>query len=410
MYPGTWAATTPDKPALVMAGSGRTLTYAELDDRSLRLAGTCADAGLAHRRRGRAAQRQHPRGLRGLLGRLRSGLYVTAVNHHLSADEASYIVARLRREGAGRLGARKADLVARAATSTCRTGSPSAAPVAGLRRLRGRAGRRRQRAAAPSSRTATTSSTPRAPPGGPRASRSPLPAIQVDEPGYTYVTIFGGLYGFGQDTVYLSPAPVYHAAPLRFGGVVHALGGTLVMMERFDAEGALRGDPGATGVTHTQMVPTMFVRLLKLPEEVRASYDVSSLRCVVHAAAPCPVEVKRRMIDWLGPDRAGVLRLHRGQRRDMHRPRGLAGAPRLGRHGAARRAAHLRRRRAASCRPGEVGTIYFERDDGAVRLPQRPGEDREPRSTPSTRRGPRWATSATSTRRATSSSPTARRS
>ena len=114
------------------------------------------------------------------------------------------------------------------------------------------------------------------------------------------MAIFGALYGFDTETVYLSPAPVYHAAPLRFGGVVHALGGTLVMMERFEPEAALAAIERHR-VTHTQMVPTMFVRLLKLPEEVRASYDVSSLRRVVHAAAPCPVEVKRRMIDWLGP-------------------------------------------------------------------------------------------------------------
>src|SRR3954462_6863606 len=102
------------------------------------------------------------------------------------------------------------------------------------------------------------------------------------------MSVFGALYGFDQDTGALSPAPVYHAAPLRFGGVIHALGGTLVMMEKFDAETALRAIQDFR-VTHTQMVPTMFVRMLKLPDDVRLSYEVGSLRAVVHAAAPCPV-------------------------------------------------------------------------------------------------------------------------
>src|SRR5436305_1080627 len=108
------------------------------------------------------------------------------------------------------------------------------------------------------------------------------------------------MYGFGADSVYLSPAPIYHAAPLRFVGVIHSVGGTVVMMESFDAEAALAAIE-TFRVTHSQWVPTMFVRMLKLPDEVRARYDVSSLRVAIHAAAPCPVEVKQAMIDWWGP-------------------------------------------------------------------------------------------------------------
>jgi long-chain acyl-CoA synthetase len=108
------------------------------------------------------------------------------------------------------------------------------------------------------------------------------------------------LYGATQDTVYLSPAPQYHSAPLRFGMAMHRLGATVVVMEHFDAVELLRLIQ-LHRVTHLQMVPTMFVRLLKLPEEERHRYDVSSLQCVVHAAAPCPIPVKRQMIDWWGP-------------------------------------------------------------------------------------------------------------
>ncbi|NNE12095.1 MAG: acyl-CoA synthetase, partial [Ilumatobacter sp.] len=108
------------------------------------------------------------------------------------------------------------------------------------------------------------------------------------------------LFGMDDTKVYLSPAPLYHAAPLRFCMATLALGSTLVVMERFDPEDYLR-HVEQYRATHSQVVPTMFVRLLKLPEETRARYDVSSLECVIHAAAPCPVPVKRQMIEWWGP-------------------------------------------------------------------------------------------------------------
>ena len=120
--------------------------------------------------------------------------------------------------------------------------------------------------------------------------------------------------GLDADSVYLSPAPLYHAAPLLFTTVAAAVGATAIIMERFDAEDFLRLVERHR-VTHTQLVPTMFVRMLKLPEAVRRRYDLSSLKTAVHAAAPCPVEVKRQMIDWWGPDPRRILRRHRGQRR-----------------------------------------------------------------------------------------------
>jgi fatty-acyl-CoA synthase len=106
-------------------------------------------------------------------------------------------------------------------------------------------------------------------------------------------------WGFSADTVYLSPAPLYHAAPATFVLNVQSFGGTVVMMERFDPELALSSIEKHR-VTHSQWVPTMFVRMLKLPEEVRRKYDLSSHRIAVHAAAPCPVDVKRQMIEWWG--------------------------------------------------------------------------------------------------------------
>jgi long-chain acyl-CoA synthetase len=109
-----------------------------------------------------------------------------------------------------------------------------------------------------------------------------------------------GLFGGTEDTVYLSPAPLYHAAPLRFSMAAHRIGGTVVVMRHFDPEAFLRLIEQHR-VTFTQVVPTMFIRMLKLPDDARARYDLSSLTAAVHAAAPCPVEVKQRIIEWWGP-------------------------------------------------------------------------------------------------------------
>lgn len=108
------------------------------------------------------------------------------------------------------------------------------------------------------------------------------------------------LHGINGDSRYLSTAPLYHSAPLRYNMMVTRLGGSSVIMEKFDAQQALRLIE-AHRITHAQFVPTMFVRLLQLPVDIRQSFDVSSLRYAIHAAAPCPIEIKSQMIDWFGP-------------------------------------------------------------------------------------------------------------
>jgi len=364
MYPGTWAATHPDRVALVMSGSGRSLTYAELDERSLRLAQYLRAAGL---RRGDVValvSDNCPEAYEVYWAALRSGLYVTAVNHHLMPEEASYIV---RDCGARALvvSAARAELVERLEVEV-----PERLAYGG--EVAGYGDYEAALAAASADPLAEqphgddflySSGTT----GRPKGVKVDLPDIDVDEPGYRYVSIFGGLYGFDEDTVYLSPAPVYHAAPLRFGGVVHALGGTLVMMERFDPESVLRAIEEHQ-VTHTQMVPTMFVRLLKLPAEVRAGADVGSLRCVIHAAAPCPVEVKRRMIEWLGPivheyyastEANGATFIDSEQW--LAHP-GSVGTAGLG-------VLHICGEDGRELPPGEVGTVYFERSELGGRMP-----------------------------------------
>jgi fatty-acyl-CoA synthase len=110
----------------------------------------------------------------------------------------------------------------------------------------------------------------------------------------------GAFFGFGLDTIYLSPAPLYHAAPLHYNLMVLGLGGTSVIMEQFDPAQSL-ALIDQYKVTHSQWVPIMFVRMLKLPERDRHRYDLSSMKCAIHAAAPCPIDVKEAMIDWWGP-------------------------------------------------------------------------------------------------------------
>ena len=377
MYPGTWAMSHPDKPALIMAGSGRTLTYAELDERSLRLAHHLQEAGLGKGDVVALVSDNRPEAYEVYWAALRSGLYITAVNSHLSASEVSYIV---RDCGA------KAIVVSGALVDTVRDLDVDVEHrlAYGLAPgVEGVEGYDDYEAALAAASTEPLAEQPHGDDllyssgttGRPKGIKPPLPAIAVDEPGYLYPAMFAPAYGFDEDTVYLSPAPVYHAAPLRFGGVIHTVGGTLVMMESFDAEGAL-GAIEQYGVTHTQMVPTMFVRLLKLPIEVREEYDVSTLRCVVHAAAPCPVDVKQQMIDWLGPileeyyastEANGATRID--SETWLQHP-GSVGKPLLG-------TPRIVDEQGKEVPAGEIGTIYFERETRTFSYHNDPDRTRE---------------------------------
>jgi acyl-CoA synthetase (AMP-forming)/AMP-acid ligase II len=135
--------------------------------------------------------------------------------------------------------------------------------------------------------------------GRPKGVRAPLSGQPIDAPS-PLLALVSALFGFNADTVYLSPAPLYHAAPLRYCMTVHRAGGTVVQMQHFEAEEALRYIEKYRA-NASQWVPTMFVRMLKLPDDVRLKYDVSSMKSAIHAAAPCPVDVKRKMIEWWGP-------------------------------------------------------------------------------------------------------------
>jgi acyl-CoA synthetase (AMP-forming)/AMP-acid ligase II len=193
--------------------------------------------------------------------------------------------------------------------------------------------------------------------GRPKGVKRPLPSHAIDELEPRVAGFFTKQYRFGPDMVYLSPAPMYHAAPLAFSCGVHRVGGTLVIMERFDAAGCLAAIEEFR-VTHSQFVPTMFIRMLKLDEAERLSADLSTLEIAVHAAAPCPVPIKHQMIDWWGPI---LLEYYAGSEGNgstfitseewLERP-GSVGQARAGE-------LHICDDEGNPLPPGEIGTIYF---------------------------------------------------
>ena len=136
--------------------------------------------------------------------------------------------------------------------------------------------------------------------GRPKGITRPFTPLPLETTPNPVASLLQMLFGGTSDSIYLSPAPFYHAAPLRFSLATQTIGGTVVAMEHFDAEQYLAAIERYRA-TITQVVPTMFVRLLKLAPEVRAKYDVSSMQSIIHAAAPCPVPVKKQIIEWFGP-------------------------------------------------------------------------------------------------------------
>jgi long-chain acyl-CoA synthetase len=301
MYPGTFASTAPDKAAVIMATTGQVLTYAELDAEANRLSHVLRAAGLRPGDHVAICLENHPRFLPVIWGAHYAGLYYTAMSSRLTTDEMAYII-----EDCGAqafiTSAYKAEQAAELTDQM---------PAVRLRlMLDGAIDGFEPYEAALDDQPATPLDEDRVEgqdmlyssgtTGRPKGVKMPLPGVSLgDDP--DSVTVLGQLlFGVTDQTVYLSPAPLYHAAPLRFCRAAHRTGATVVVMEHFDPEDYL-ALVERYGATFSQVVPTMFIRMLKLPEDVRARYDVSSLTAVVHAAAPCPAEVKAKMIDWWGP-------------------------------------------------------------------------------------------------------------
>jgi acyl-CoA synthetase (AMP-forming)/AMP-acid ligase II len=299
MHPFHHAASHPDKPAYTMAGSGEVVTFSQLDKRSNQTAHALREAGCKPGDTIAIFAENSPRYFEVCWAAQRAGLYFVCISSRLTAPEVEYIL----RDSGSRLlvaGASKAEVAREAADLAGVTDRWSMdAEVDGFRPLETWRERFPQ-TPIPDEMAGTDMLYSSGTTGRPKGLRPPLERNIPIDADNVLIQIARGLSGADETTVYLSPAPLYHAAPLRWCMAMTKIGASLVIMENFDAEGFL-ANVEKFSITHTQTVPTMFVRMLKLPEDVRKRYDVSSLKFCIHAAAPCPVPIKEQMIEWWGP-------------------------------------------------------------------------------------------------------------
>ena len=357
-YLGSTARATPHKAAVIDASSGEALTFGELDARSNRLAQWLHAQGLRRGDHIAVVLENHLRYFEICWAALRSGLGVTPVNRFLTTDEAAYIVAD----------SESKVVVTSHALRELASGLTEHMPSC-LHRLMidgtvpGWTGYEQaidgQPAAALDQEWAGwimlySSGTTGRPKGIVRAEYQG-PVTDGWEPSWVASR---RIFDFSTDMVYLSPAPLYHAAPLTFSLATQFFGGTVVVMPKFDAAAALAAID-RHNVTHSQWVPTMFVRLLKLSEIERGAHDLSSHRVAIHAAAPCPADVKRQMIDWWGT----ILREYYGGSEGVGNTY-IDSADWLAHPGSVGRATagplHICDDRGNELPAGEIGLVHFE--------------------------------------------------
>ena len=283
-----------------MAESGEQISFAELDEEATRVANGFRDAGLQPGDHIAFCLENHSRFLVLAWGAFYAGLIYTPMSTRLTIDEMAYIIDNCEAKAfvtspakgneATKLLDRDHNVELRltiggpidgyeAYESFVQSASPEPLvdPIAGHPMLYS---------------SGTT--------GRPKGVLRTAPPVLVGEADPGVGSLGEAKFGFSAESRYLSPAPLYHAAPLAFCMGVHSRGGTVVIMERFDAELFLQ-HVERFAITITQVVPTMFVRMLKLDRDIRDRYDTSSIGACLHAAAPCPIEAKRQMIEWWGP-------------------------------------------------------------------------------------------------------------
>lgn len=300
MYPGHWAEQNPHKPAVVHAVTGETHTYRQLNDRSNQLAQLMWQQGLRRGDHVAIFMENDVRYFDVVWAALRSGLYLTTVNRYLTEDEAAYIIdnSESRVVVASDQLADVCSNLPNICTHVERwlmKGSPIAGYEDYEQVLAGYDASPLEAEPAGAFMLYSSGTT-----GRPKGILRPLPDQQISDDAGPVGALQQALWGFDENSIYLSPAPLYHSAPVGFTTAVQALGGTVIMMPKFDELGALAAIE-KFGVTHSQWVPTMFSRMLKLTESARQQYDLSSHKVAIHAAAPCPRGVKQQMFDWWGP-------------------------------------------------------------------------------------------------------------
>ncbi len=301
MYSGAHANARAAQPAIIVAPSGEIVTYAELEARENRLAHLLRALGLKRLDHYAVFMENNAHYVECCGAGERSGLYYTCINSFLSAEELAYIINNC--EARVLIFSQAKWVTALHALTGCPKvefcivvdgpgdgdrvlnldevtkvfpSTPIADEALGLAMLYS---------------SGTT--------GQPKGIFRPLPeqSPQQSSPVYDFLM---ELWRYRDGMIYLSPAPLYHTAPQLAVNLAIRKGATVIVMEKFDPETYLQLVEKYK-VTHSQLVPTMFSRMLKLPEHIRKKYDLSSLEVIVHAAAPCPVQVKEQMIEWWGP-------------------------------------------------------------------------------------------------------------
>lgn len=358
-HPRHTAETYPHKPAIIMGDSGEMVTYRQLDERSNQGAQLFRSLGLQGGDHIALMMENNARFLEICWAAQRAGLIYTPISSHLKRDETAYILENCGARlfiGSYQLKDTAVELLSAAKTvghffmvggvvegfepweeaMAEQPEEPIADQLNGVPMLYS---------------SGTT--------GQPKGIFVPPTSDDVDEP-HPMAMSLGVAFGFSEETVYLSPAPLYHAAPLHYNLMNIYQGGTSVIMEHFDPERALALIEEHRA-THSQWVPIMFIRMLKLPQEARESFDVSSMQFAIHAAAPCPVEVKQKMIDWWGPVIVEYYAASEGIGATI-----IDSADWLAHRGSVGRALsgvlHILDDDGNELPSGEVGTIYFSGD------------------------------------------------
>ena len=358
MYPGKHAKERPEKPAVVMAESGDVVTFSQLEERSVRLSRLLHEQGLRPGDTIAIFVENHPRYFEVAWAALRSGLYLTTVNRYLSLEEAAYIIDNS--EAKVLVTSPKLAEVARGLCDT----TPGVERYLMLERAE--SGFERYEDAIAEHPAVPLDDEPlgdlmlysSGTTGRPKGVRFPLTGRQVHEGSQWIQDHWVKPYSFDVESTFFCSAPLYHSMPIWCCVFAHSIGGTVVMMERFDPSEALRCIEDHR-VTHGYFVPTMFVRMLKLEEAERTRYDLASLRVAIHGAAPCPPDVKRRIIEWWGPCLVEVYGgteasagFYIDSKEWLEHP-GSVGKVNAGHE------VHIVDEDGRELGPGEVGTIYF---------------------------------------------------